>query len=123
MNIEQMKAALLSAKPAEAEVEIAGKTFLLRGVPESLRVVDWDFWLRPDGEKINKARQKRLRAKTLALAIVDDNGERPFNNDEGVEFLHSIDAAIISKASTLAMAILGLSDEDVESKLKKTSDD
>lgn len=123
MNFEQMKSALSAAKPMEAEVEIAGQTFLMRGISESARTAEWDFWLRPDGEKVNKVRQRKIRAKTIALAIVDDNGNRPFNTDEGVDFLHQIDAAVITKASTIAMAVLGLSDEDIESKLKKTSDD
>ena len=123
MNFEQMKSALSSAKPMEAEVEIAGQTFLMRGLSESARTADWDFWLRPDGEKINKVRQRKIRAKTIALAIVDDEGNRPFNNDEGVDFLNQIDAAVISRASSIAMAVLGLSDDDIESKLKKTSDD
>lgn len=122
MNFEQMKSAFSSAKPVEAEVEIAGQTVLMRGISESARTAEWDFWLRPDGEKINKARQRKLRAKTIALAIVDDNGDRPFNNDAGVDFLNQMDAAVITKASAVAMAVLGLSDEDIESKLKKTSD-
>jgi len=122
MNIEQMRQAL-ACEAKVVEVDINGVAFKMKGVPDSVRVKEWDFWLRPDGMKLHKARQPKMRAKIVALAIVDDDGHRPFNTDEGVDFLHGIDAATLSKLSDIASSVLGLADEDIEDKLKKTSDD
>jgi hypothetical protein len=122
MNIEQMKRAL-SEKPKTVEVEVNGCTFKMQGVSDSQRIKEFEFWLRPDGQKLHKVRQAKIRAKIAALAIVDEEGNRPFNNDEGVDYLHEIDAAALSKLSEVATVILGLADEDIEAKLKKTSGD
>ncbi len=122
MNIEQMKRAL-SEKPKIVEVEVNGCTYKMQGMLNSQRSKEFDFWLRPDGEKVHKLRQVKIRAKIVALAIVDEDGNRPFNNDEGVDYLHEIDAAVLSKLGEVATVVLGLADEDIEAKLKKTSDD
>ena len=122
MSMEKMKQAL-SAKPKVVEVELNGCTFKMQGVPDSLRITEFEFWVRPDGQKLHKVRHAKIRAKIVALAIVDEDGNRIFNNDEGVDYLHEIDAASLSKLSEVATVILGLSDEDIEAKLKKTSDD
>jgi len=119
MNREQFLK-MRATKTVSVDVQGFGEV-KMRELPESLRVREFDTWLRP-GDKIHKQRQLDARLKIISLCVVGE-GNRPFNNDEGVDFLNQIDAAVISRASSIAMAVLGLSDEDVESKLKKTSDD
>lgn len=93
----------------------------MRELPESLRVREFDTWLRP-GDKIHKQRQLDARLKIISLCVVGDDGE-PYLTEDDFPQLREMPASVISRLAEVAMSLAGLSDEDVESKLKKTSDD
>jgi len=93
----------------------------MRQLPESVRVREFDLWLRP-GDKVNKQRQQDARLKIVALCVVGDNGQ-PYLTEDDFPQMRDMPAPVISRLAEVAMSLSGLTDEDIEDKLKKTSDD
>jgi hypothetical protein len=96
-------------------------TVKMRELPESVRVREFDLWLRP-GDKINKQRQQDARLKIVSLCVVGDDGQ-PYLTEEDFPQMREMPSSVVTKLADVAMSLAGLSDDDIESKLKKTSDD
>lgn len=107
-----------AAKVVEVEVPDFG-TVKMRELPESVRVREFDNWLRP-GERVNKQRQQDARLKIVSLCVVGDDGQ-PYLTDADFPEMRQMPAAIISRLADVAMNMAGLSDDDIGDKLKKTS--
>lgn len=119
MNREQF---LTKRATKTVSVEVADFGVVkMRELPESLRVREFDTWLRP-GEKIHKQRQMDARLKIISLCVVGDDGQ-PYLSEDDFPQLRELPASVVSRLAEVAMSLAGLSDEDIESKLKKTSDD
>lgn len=118
MNREQF----LSARQTQiVEVDVPGMGAVkMRELPESLRVREFDLWLRP-GDKVNKQRQQDARLKIVTLCVVGDDGNTYLSEDDFPQ-MRQMPSSVISRLAEVAMSLAGLSDEDIESKLKKTSD-
>lgn len=119
MNREQFLR-MRSTKTVSVEIPEFG-VVKMRELPESLRVREFDLWLRP-GEKVNKQRQQDARLKIVTLCVVGDDG-LPYLTEDDFPQLREMPASVISRLAEVAMNLAGLSDDDIESKLKKTSDD
>ena len=118
MNREQFLAARQS-RIVEVEVTDFGLV-KMRELPESLRVREFDLWLRP-GDKVNKQRQQDARLKIVSLCVVGDDGQ-PYLSEDDFPTMRQMPAAVVTRLADVAMSLAGLSDEDIEAKLKKTSD-
>lgn len=108
-------------KTVEVELPEFG-TVKLRELPDSVRIRDFDYWLRPNGEKLIKARQQDARFKLITLCVVGDDNA-PLLNEEDIPRLREFPSPVISRLAEVAMSLSGLSDEDIDGKLKKTSGD
>jgi len=93
----------------------------MRELPESMRVREFDLWLRP-GDKVNKQRQQDARLKIVSLCVVGDDGE-PYLTEDDFPQMRQMPSAVVTRLADVAMSLAGLSDEDIEAKLKKTSGD
>ena len=93
----------------------------MRELPESMRVREFDLWLRP-GDKVNKQRQQDARLKIVTLCVVGDD-DQPYLTEDDFPQMRQMPSSVVSRLAEVAMSLAGLSDEDIESKLKKTSDD
>jgi hypothetical protein len=119
MNREQFLRGRVS-RIVEVEVPDFG-TVRMRELPESLRVREFDLWLRP-GEKIHRQRQMDARLKIISLCIVGDD-DQPYLTEDDFPQMREMPAGVISRLADVAMNMAGLSDDDIADKLKKTSDD
>jgi hypothetical protein len=93
----------------------------MRELPESLRVREFDLWLRP-GDKVNKQRQQDARLKIVSLCVVGDDGQTYLTEDDFPQ-MRQMPSAVVTRLADVAMSLAGLSDEDIGDKLKKTSGD
>jgi len=93
----------------------------MRELPESIRVREFDTWLRP-GEKVNRQRQLDARLKIISLCVVGDDGQ-PYLSDADFPEMRQMPSAVISRMADVAMNLAGLNDDDIGDKLKKTSTD
>lgn len=109
-----------SARVVEVDVPEFG-VVKMRELPESVRVKEFDTWLRP-GEKVNRQRQMDARLKIIALCVVGDDNQPYLSDDDFVE-MRQMPSAVISRLADVAMNMAGLSDDDIGDKLKKTSID
>ena len=119
MNREQF----LRGRSAKV-VEVDGPDFgvvKMRELPESIRVREFDTWLRP-GEKVNRQRQLDARLKIISLCVVGDDGQ-PYLSDADFPEMRQMPSAVISRMADVAMNLARLNDDDIGDKLKKTSTD
>jgi hypothetical protein len=93
----------------------------MRELPESMRVREFDLWLRP-GDKVNKQRQQDARLKIVSLCVVGDDGQ-PYLTEDDFPQMRQMPSAVVTRLADVAMSLAGLSDEDIGDKLKKTSGD
>jgi hypothetical protein len=93
----------------------------MRELPESMRVREFDLWLRP-GDKVNKQRQQDARLKIVSLCVVGDDGQ-PYLTEDDFPTMRQMPSAVVTRLADVAMSLAGLSDEDIGDKLKKTSGD
>ena len=119
MNREQFLRGRL-AKVVEVDVPDFG-VVKMRELPESIRVREFDTWLRP-GEKVNRQRQLDARLKIISLCVVGDDGQ-PYLSDADFPEMRQMPSAVISRMADVAMNLAGLNDDDIGDKLKKTSTD
>jgi len=108
------------AKVVEVDVPDFG-VVKMRELPESIRVREFDTWLRP-GEKVNRQRQLDARLKIISLCVVGDDGQ-PYLSDADFPEMRQMPSAVISRMADVAMNLAGLNDDDIGDKLKKTSTD
>ena len=71
--------------------------------------------------KNTKMDLRNMRAKLVALTVVDDKGKRLFRGDADVNALGRKSAAALQRVFEVAQRLSGLSDEDME-ELAKNSD-
>ncbi len=109
-----------TAKVVEVDVPDFG-VVKMRELPESIRVREFDTWLRP-GEKVNRQRQLDARLKIISLCVVGDDGQ-PYLSDADFPEMRQMPSAVISRMADVAMNLAGLNDDDIGDKLKKTSTD
>jgi hypothetical protein len=93
----------------------------MRELPESMRVREFDLWLRP-GDKVNKQRQQDARLKIVSLCVVGDDGQ-PYLTEDDFPTMRQMPSSVVTRLADVAMSLAGLSDEDIGDKLKKTSGD
>jgi hypothetical protein len=93
----------------------------MRELPESMRVREFDLWLRP-GDKVNKQRQQDARLKIVSLCVVGEDGQ-PYLTEDDFPTMRQMPSAVVTRLADVAMSLAGLSDEDIGDKLKKTSGD
>lgn len=72
--------------------------------------------------KSTKMNLRNIRAKLVALTIVDEEGTRLFS-DADVKLLGQKSAAALDKLFEVAQRLSGLKDEDVEELAKNSEDD
>ena len=102
------------------ELDLPGKgTVRLRQLPESERIQKYDLWLYPN-DKLDRKRQADSRLKIVALCVVGDDGQT-FLTDADFPALRAWPAEMITRIVEVARTLCGLSDEDIDGKLKKTS--
>lgn len=119
MNREQF----LKSRPVKTvEVDVPDFGVVkMRELPESVRVKEFDTWLRP-GDKVHKQRQLDARLKIISLCVCGDDGQ-PYLTEDDFPQMREMPSGVVSRLAEVAMSLSGLSDEDIEAKLKKTSDD
>lgn len=93
----------------------------MRELPESVRVREFDSWLRP-GKEVHKQRQLDARLKIISLCVVGDDGQ-PYLTDGDFQQMREMPSAVVTRLAEVAMNMAGLSDDDIADKLKKTSED
>jgi endo-alpha-1,4-polygalactosaminidase (GH114 family) len=69
-----------------------------------------------------KTNLKNIRAKLVALAVINENGERLFNDHEA-QVLGTKSASALDKVFEVAQRLSGLRDEDVEELAKNSESD
>ena len=69
-----------------------------------------------------KTNLKNIRAKLVALTVIDENGERLFNDHEA-QVLGTKSASALDKVFEVAQRLSGLRDEDVEELAKNSESD
>ena len=119
LNREQFLAGR-KLKTFEIEVPELG-TVKLKELSETERVQKFDLWVRP-GDKPSKTRQADSRLKIVTLCVVGDD-DKPFLSDADFPVLRAWPAGAITQIVEVAMKCCGLSDDDIDDKLKKTSSD
>lgn len=101
-------------------VEIEGLgTVTARELSNGERIKQYDLWLAPKGETI-PMRLAIAREKLITLCLVDDAGKLLLTEAD-IPALKQMPSRIVSQLSQLAMKCLGLSEDDIISQLKKTS--
>ncbi len=83
-----------TAKVVEVDVPDFG-VVKMRELPESIRVREFDTWLRP-GEKVNRQRQLDARLKIISLCVVGDDGQ-PYLSDADFPEMRQMPSAVISR--------------------------
>jgi len=69
-----------------------------------------------------KTNLKNIRAKLVALTVINENGERLFNDHEA-QVLGTKSASALDKVFEVAQRLSGLRDEDVEELAKNSESD
>lgn len=123
MNREAFLAACEQAtgnlKRHRLEIEPFGVVYF-QELDDQQRVERWDNWIAPNG-KPDKSRIAVSRVYTIVATVCDESGNQLLKAAD-IPMLQKLPAAAVSKMAEVAMACCGLSDEDIESKLKKKSD-
>lgn len=84
------------------------------------RVSKWDEWISPEG-KINRKRVVQGRWQAIVLTACDSDGNSILNHSD-IETIKGLPSHVVSKMTEVALHCCGLSDDDINEKLKKKLD-
>lgn len=109
------KAAILAAEDLpyrEVDVPEWGGTVRLRTMSGTERDA-WEASMVQQNGKVRKVNTANIRAKLLALALVDEEGARLFD-DADIRLLGAKSAKVMDRLFDVARELNGLSEDDVE---------